>query len=531
MIAIHPLRGGIHPPEHKARSTSSPIVSAVLPAELVLPLQQHVGAAAVPLVAVGDTVLKGQCIAAARPGISAALHSPVSGRVVAIELRLMPHPSGMTDTCIVIVPDGLETWRERKPITDPLRANPETLRARIREAGICGLGGAGFPTDIKLTPRGRSVDTLILNAAECEPYITADDALLRERADEVVKGLELLVHLLRPRQTLIGIEDNKPQAIAALRAALQDSWLAAPAVLSADASTTSSTNLSKTSSTSTTLPMADSSASAPVGPCEIVVIPTRYPSGGERQLIQILTGREVPHGGLPADLGMLCQNVGTVAAIHRAVYLDEPLISRITTVTGNAVARPGNYDVLIGTPVDHLLAQAGLDPARLHRLIMGGPMMGFTLPATGIPVVKTTNCLLAADREEFPDPPPEQPCIRCGFCAEVCPAQLLPQQLLWFAKAQEFDKAERYHLADCIECGACAYVCPSSIPLVQYYRYAKGETRRLNEEKRHSDRARERFESRKARLEKEQAEKESRRKARADAAAAQQRDKTAEEGH
>lgn len=488
MIQVHDFKGGIHPPENKKQSSVQPIRTLPMPEVLILPLQQHIGQAARCRVAVGETVLKGQLIADATSLISAGVHAPTSGEVIAIEERPVAHPSGLLDTCIVIRPDGKDTWRERHPISEPLQASPETLRDRIRESGICGLGGAGFPTDIKLSPRHKPIDTLILNAAECEPYITADDRLMQERADEIIKGLEILSHIVRPHRILIGIEDNKPEATEALRNAI------------------------------------------PGNRMDVVVVPTKYPSGGEKQLIQLLTGKEVPHGKLPADIGIVCQNVGTVAAVYRAVYHDEPLISRITTVTGAAANAPGNYEVLLGTPVAYLLNQTGLDATRLHRLLMGGPMMGFALPTMDVPVVKTTNCLLAADRSEFPDPPTEQACIRCGFCADACPAQLLPQQLLWFAKSQEFEKAELFNLADCIECGACAYVCPSSIPLVQYYRYAKGEIRHLKADQTKSDNARARFEARQARLDKEQAEKEARRKARAEAAAAQQKAKADESG-
>lgn len=487
MRKIWDFQGGIHPPDNKRQSTRVRIQPAPLPAQLWLPLGQHLGQPARPVVEVGQPVLKGQLLAEAEGRISARLHAPTSGTVTALERRPVPHPSGMEDWCLVLETDGKDRWIELDPVPDPDRADAATLLAAIHAGGLCGLGGAGFPTEVKLQPGQRQIETLILNAAECEPYITADDALLRERADEVLSGLRLMARILQPQQCLIGIEDNKPEAIAALRHALQ-----AP------------------------------SATMTSAAIELVVIPTKYPSGGEKQLIRILTGREVPHGQLPADIGVVCHNVGTAAAVHRAIVRGEPLISRITTVTGAAVRQPGNYDVLIGTPIQHLMAAAGLDEARLHRLVMGGPMMGFTLTSHRVPVIKTTNCLLAADASEFPDPPDEQPCIRCGFCANACPAQLLPQQLFWFSKAGDFEKAELYHLDDCIECGACAYVCPSHIPLVQYYRYAKGEIRQMRDDQAKSDRARERFEARKHRLEREQAEKEARRKARAEAAAAAQ---------
>ena len=261
---------------------------------------------------------------------------------------------------------------------------------------------------------------------------------------------------------------------------------------------------------------------------EIAVVPTKYPSGGEKQLIQILTGQEVPSGGIPADIGVMCQNIGTAVAVGHAVFEGKPLISRVVTVTGEAVREPGNFEVLIGTPIHHLLETAGMSQERLDRLILGGPMMGYTLTTDSVPVVKTTNCVIAATAAELPAPPPEQPCIRCGQCAEACPMELLPQQLFWYSKAGEFEKAEHLNLFDCIECGACSYVCPSSIPLVQYYRFAKGEIRTQRAEQLKADRARERFEARQARLEREQQEKELRRKERAKAAAEAQAKKQAE---
>ncbi|HCH76663.1 MAG TPA: electron transport complex subunit RsxC, partial [Pseudomonas sp.] len=348
----------------------------------------------------------------------------------------------------------------------------------IRQAGISGLGGAGFPTAVKLSPPPtQTIRTLIINGTECEPYITADDLLMREKAAELVAGIEILAHVIQPQEVLIGIEDNKPEAIAAVRAAIGER------------------------------------------PFTLKVFPTKYPSGGEKQLIQILTGEEVPSGGLPADIGMLCQNVGTCVAIHDAVLLGKPLISRITTLTGEALARPMNVEVLIGTPVDELLAFAGLDQHRLNRLIMGGPMMGFSLPSLEVPVVKTTNCLLASTLEELPPPPPALPCIRCGECAEACPVSLLPQQLHFFALGQEHEQLKAHNLFDCIECGACAYVCPSNIPLVQYYRAAKGEIRELEQKQQKAEHSKQRFELRQERLRRAEEQKEAERKARAERAA------------
>ena len=474
MTKLWDFSGGIHPAENKHLSTMHPIEPATIPDKLILPLQQHIGTPAEACVEVGDRVLKGQVIASIKGGLGVPVHAPSSGTIEAIAMHPVPHPSGMSDWCITLVPDGQDEWTERQAMADYRSRDRTKILERLRESGIAGLGGAGFPTNIKLQPpKDRKVSTLILNGAECEPYITADDMAMRERADEVVSGLRIMAWILRPERCVIAVEDNKPDAIQALRKA--------------------------TEGTQT----------------EVAVIPTKYPSGGEKQLIRILTGMEVPSGGIPADIGMVCQNIGTAIAVSRAVLLGEPLISRIVTITGHAVSNPGTYEVLLGTPIEQLLGQVGVNHQQLQRLILGGLMMGYTLETPGVPVVKTTNCIIAATAEELPEPPPEQPCIRCSMCAEVCPMELLPQQLFWYSKAGEFDKAEHLNLFDCIECGACSYVCPSSIPLVQYYRAAKGEIRIQQAERLKADRARERFEARQQRLEREQQEKEQRRKERA----------------
>ncbi|OAN86772.1 electron transport complex subunit RsxC [Marinobacter sp. EhC06] len=478
MTQLWDFSGGIHPPEHKELSTARPIRNAGLPGYLILPLQQHIGDPAEAVVEVGERVLKGQQIADVKTGMGVPVHAPTSGVIESIADYPVPHPSGMADRCITLKPDGEDQWCQRNPVKDYRSLERDQVLQIIRDAGISGMGGAGFPTNIKLRPpRDRKVSTLILNGAECEPYITADDMTMREKADEVVAGLKIMAWILRPERCVIGIEDNKPEAIAALRKA--------------------------TEGTQT----------------EIAVVPTKYPSGGEKQLIQILTGMEVPSGGIPADIGVMCQNIGTAVAVAQAVFEGTPLISRVVTITGEAVREPGNFEALIGTPIEHLLKQAGVNQDAVSRLVLGGPMMGYTLTTEAVPVIKTTNCVIAATAAELPTPPPEQPCIRCGQCAEVCPMELLPQQLFWHAKATEFEKAEHLNLFDCIECGACSYVCPSSIPLVQYYRFAKGEIRAQQAEQLKSDRARERFEARQARLEREQQEKELRRKERAKAAA------------
>ncbi|MBB1487749.1 electron transport complex subunit RsxC [Oceanospirillum sediminis] len=478
MRTVWDFHGGIHPEENKQQSTQFPIVDAPLPKKVILPLQQHIGAPAEPVVLIGEKVRTGQLIAKADGFISANIHATISGTVVAIEDHAIPHASGMTDECIIIESDGQDEWIDLHPVKDWENADVETLLNKIAEAGIVGMGGAGFPTAVKARTRERhDIDTLVINAAECEPYITSDDMAMRTYPEQVIEGAKILCQLVNPSSCLIGIEDNKPEAIAALEAAAKGTHI------------------------------------------EVVVVPTKYPSGGEKQLIRILTGREVPSGGLPADIGVVCQNVGTTIAIYKAIAKGEPLISRITTLTGSAFTRLQNFEVRLGTPINELLELGGFKNSLASRLIMGGPMMGFSLQGDELPVVKTTNCLLAPTHQEFPDPEMENPCIRCGMCEQACPAELLPQQLHWFSKAQEFEKAQLFNLFDCIECGACAFVCPSHIPLVQYYRYAKSEIRREDEEAKKAERAKIRFEQRQARLERQEAEAAARRKARMSASA------------
>ncbi|OPX55278.1 electron transport complex protein RnfC [Oceanospirillum multiglobuliferum] len=479
MRSLWDFHGGIHPDENKQQSLQQPLADAPLPKKVVLPLQQHIGAASEPIVQVGDKVKTGQCIAKADGFVSANIHASISGTVVAIDEQPIPHPSGMSDLCISIESDGLDQWVDLTPVTDWQTADTETLIQAIAKAGIVGLGGAGFPTAVKARTRERhAIDTLVINAAECEPYITADDISMQTYPEQIIIGAQILCQLVNPSSCLIGVEDNKSDAIKALQKAAQGTHI------------------------------------------EVVVIPTKYPSGGEKQLIKILTGREVPSGGLPADIGVVCQNVGTTLAIAQAITLGQPLVSRVVTLTGNAFTRRQNLQVRLGTPIHELLAYAGYNAAIASRLVMGGPMMGFSLLSDQLPVVKTTNCILAPTAQEFPDPEPENPCIRCGMCEQACPAELLPQQLHWFAKAQEFEKAQLFNLFDCIECGACAYVCPSHIPLVQYYRFAKSEIRKESEEAKKAERAKIRFEQRQARLEREEAEKVAQREARMAAAAA-----------
>lgn len=476
MRKVWDIHGGIHPPENKIQSLGEAIVTAAIAPQLVLPVSQHIGAPAKPCVKIGDRVLKGQCIAEAVGPVSVPIHAPTSAHVLAIEKRPIAHPSGLEDTCIVLTPDGKDEWRERNPIADFKQLDKGTLVNIIRNAGIAGMGGAGFPTAIKLNTRDNVIiDTLIINGTECEPYITADHALMREQADAIASGIAILAQLIKPKQILVGIEDNKPDVIAGISNAL------------------AAHDFSQLTGKTTV--------------AEVITFPTKYPSGGEKQLIQILTGKEVPSGGLPSDLSIVCQNMGTAVAIKNAVCLDEPLISRITTVTGDAVKQARNYHVLLGTPVDFLLQQSDYQADKNNRLVMGGPMMGFALSSTAVPIVKTTNCILAPTEQELPTPPPAQACIRCGMCAEACPASLLPQQLYWFAQGKELDKLEEHNIADCIECGACSYVCPSNIPLVQYYRASKADIRQRKVDHQNAEAAKLRFDARQERLQRLEDEK------------------------
>ncbi|MHB1187622.1 electron transport complex subunit RsxC [Thiobacillus sp.] len=459
------FKGGVHPPEHKAESNTRPVHAAPLPRKLVIPLRQHIGNPAKPVVDVGDHVKKGQMIAAADGNISVAVHASSSGIVTAIDLQPVPHISGLPDLCITIETDGRDEWIDHAPLDYQAMA-PADLRMQLRDLGLAGLGGAVFPTGAKLDPGAtKQCPTLIINGGECEPWITCDDVLMRHHADEILQGVAVMRHLMGSTEILVGIEDNKPEAIAAMRAAADRLDFAV----------------------------------------EIVAVPTLYPSGGAKQMTEILTGKQVPSGKRSTDVGLQVFNVGTAYALARAVHHGEPLISRLVTVTGH-VLRPQNVEALIGTPMHTLIMLAG-DRDGTTGVLMGGPMMGMPMPDLEVPVVKATNCILVKSKELFPPLPHALPCIRCTRCADVCPAELQPQELFRFAKAGDFGRAQEYHLFDCIECGCCSYVCPSHIPLVDFYRYAKSEIWAHEKDKRAADLARERHEFRQFRLEREKKEK------------------------
>ena len=482
------FKGGIHPPGHKEESSTRPIHAAPLPKKLVIPLRQHIGNPAKPLVDVGERVLKGQMIAAASGAISAAVHASSSGIVTAISEQPVPHISGLPDLCITIETDGRDEWIPHAPL-DYQKMAAADLRLHLRDMGLAGLGGAVFPSAVKLDPgTAQTCPTLILNGGECEPWITCDDVLMRTHADEILQGMAIMRHLLGSTEILVGIEDNKPEAIAAMQVAAAKMDFAV----------------------------------------EVIAVPSCYPGGGAKQMIETLTGKQVPTGKLSTDIGIQVFNVGTAHALARAVH-GEPLISRLVTVTGH-VLRPQNFEVLIGTPMHLLITLAG-DREGMSGVLMGGPMMGMPMPDLDVPVVKATNCILVKSDALFPPLPRALPCIRCTRCADACPAELQPQELFRFAKAGDFGRAQEYHLFDCIECGCCSYVCPSHIPLVDFYRYAKSEIWAHEKDKQAADLARECYEFRQFRQERDKAEKAEKLAAKAQAKRAELTAAPATSGH
>ncbi len=471
------FHGGIHPPEQKTITSDKPIKHLPLPKQLILPLQQHIGCQGDLVVSVGNKVLKGQALTQSANPMAVPVHAPTSGTISAIKNSVIAHPSGLSELCLFIDVDGEDTWQAREICQDFTKLSQQQIIKKIADAGISGMGGAGFPTHIKMNTKPE-INFLIINAAECEPYITADDLLMCEQSEAIVDGIKILDQLLDPTFILIGIEDNKPRAIKALQQATK--------------------NHKK---------------------IKVCVLATKYPTGGEKQLIKILTGKEVNSGTLPIHLGIVVQNVATCFAISDAVINDIPLIRRVVTLTGKALSKPQNVWALLGTQVSYLLEQTGFvsevsstklipnSPQLNPPVIMGGPLMGFSILNEQVPIVKTSNSILAPSKAEMPSAfdnnSNEVECIRCGQCADVCPSQLLPQELQWSAKAKDHQQLTKLNLFDCIDCGACAYVCPSHIPLVQYYRVAKAEIRQQQQLDIKAEKAKARFEARKLRLEQE----------------------------
>lgn len=474
-------RWGVHPDDHKRPAADAPLRALPPPARVFMPLQQHVGGAARPVVLVGQKVLKGQLLAEPQGNISAPIHAPVSGTVATIGEITAPHASGLGFTAIAIDNDFEDRWIDAEPFADPFSLPPEEIARRTAAAGIVGLGGATFPSAVKFAlGRRLEVDTLIVNGGECEPYLSSDDRIMRDRADEVVDGVRIVMHAIGARQALVGIEDNKPEAITAMRKAAEG-----------------------------------------FSEVKIRPVPARYPMGSDKQLIQTLTGREVPADARAAEVGVLVHNVSTCAAVHRAVRLGQPLVERIVTVNGGAVLNPGNVFAPIGTLVSELLDFCGLkeEPA---RIILGGPMMGTPLHHARVPLVKGASGILAFDAREA-TVPKAGPCIRCGNCTRACPMGLLPLEMGAHIRAGDLDGAVKFSLSDCTSCGCCAYVCPSHIPLVQYFNHAKGELWAKERTKLRNEATKRLVEARGSRLEreaKEKAEAAARRKAERDAAKA-----------
>lgn len=463
MGRLFKVRGGVHPAGCKDATATLPIRPAPMPAVIRLPLQQHIGAIAEELVRKGDKVLKGQLIARAGGKVSAAIHAPTSGTVVGVGQFPAPHPSGLPGRTIAIKPDGADRWTDDPlPPLDPETAEPAAIAERAEAAGLVGMGGATFPAAVKLGLAGRyEITTLVLNGAECEPFLTSDDRLMRERPARIIAGARLMARALGAATVLIAVERNKPEAIAALTAAI-----------GADDGST----------------------------IKVVPLPARYPMGSEKHLVQALTGRETPARALTADLGVVVHNVATAAALADAVCLGRPLISRLVTVTGGAIRAPQTLEVLVGTPVAELVAACGGYAQEPAKLIAGGPMMGQPLPSDKVSVVKGTNGILALTAAELGAATPSA-CIRCGRCVAACPNGLVPLEMAARVRKDDLEGAAAAGLGDCIGCGACAYTCPARLPLVQYFNHAKGMLAEQQRRRHKLEEARRLTERRTARLE------------------------------
>ncbi|CAA6604059.1 Electron transport complex subunit RnfC [Rhodospirillaceae bacterium LM-1] len=476
-MKLFPIRGGIHPEYRKERTAEKAIVSFPTPAMLYIPLQQHIGAPAEAVVQAGDLVKKGQLLAKGVGAVSAPSHAPTSGSIEAVAEITAPHPSGLPQLTIVLKADGKDEWASDlpAPIADPFAASPDEIRARVAWAGIVGLGGAAFPTPVKLNLGAQlKIHTLLLNGAECEPYLTCDDRVMREYAGEVLDGARIMAHTLGAGRIVIAIEDNKPEAQRIMRDA-----------------TKAFANI------------------------EVIGVPVQYPMGSERHLTQAITGLETPARKLTADLGVVVHNVMTARAVHKAVREGKPLLSRVVTVSGGAVQDPKNIEALIGTKLSELVGFCGGLAKDARRFVNGGPMMGQPLPGLDVPLVKGMSGILALTSAEVNERP-SSPCIRCGTCVTICPCGLVPVEMAAVIRKDHLDQAAHLGVMDCVSCGSCSYICPSHIPLVHYFNYAKGMLNAQDREKRRLDRVKHLAEARNERLEKAAAAK----KAAAAAAAA-----------
>jgi electron transport complex protein RnfC len=428
-MKLRTFAGGIHPPDSKQWSSHQAIEDCSLPAELVVPLAQHIGAPAVPCVEVGQYVAKGQEIGSAKGFVSVPVHAPTSGVISAIESR--PHPWGTSLPAVVVKPDGEDRWWSELQPADPGELSPEDIIERVRQAGVVGMGGAAFPAHVKLSPPPeKKIRTLIFNGVECEPYLTADHRLMLEEPERILQGVALLQYVFGSERVAVGIEANKPDAIA-----LFEKMCAGT-------------------------------------PVEVIPLQVKYPQGAEKQLIAAVTGREVPSGGLPMDIGVAVHNVSTAAAVNDAVLLGRPLIERICTVTGPVIREPKNLRIRIGTPLSHLVDTCGGLIEAPGKIVLGGPMMGFTQLGFDVPAIRGTSGLLLLRHADVALQP-EGTCIRCARCVQACPMHILPTTIAAYARRDMIAEAAEYCAMDCIECGSCSYVCPAAIPLVQAIRYGK----------------------------------------------------------
>lgn len=472
------FHGGLILKHHKRMSCDNPAIIAPIPAVLYVSLRLNKGQEALATVKPGEQVFKGQVIAEPDSGKGSYVHAPSSGTVIAIEKRHTASPDAREGTVISIKLDGNDRWTGDQK-TSKNQLGKQEIIEKLHHAGIIGMGGAGFPTQLKYS-QSKSVNTLIINGAECEPYISCDERLMLDFPEEIIRGTLWLMQAADCDDAIIAIEDSIGQVKTILMRYM------------------SQRNLNN---------------------IEIVKVPTIYPTGGEKQLIKVLTGLEVPSRKTPLELGIVMQNVATAKAVFDALEHHRPLIDRLVTVTGDTVTKPGNYLVLIGTPIEFLLELAGCDTSKTDKVVIGGPMMGYAMPQAQIGIDKTTNCILALSVENTKQESPEMPCIRCGDCVKVCPQELLPQQLLWYINGNDhgnnLEKARAHHVFDCIECGACSWVCPSQINLVDYYRFAKSELTYLDHKKIKSDQAKLRFDQREVRLAAIKAERQAKRRQKA----------------
>lgn len=429
------FKGGIHPPGKKELSAHKPIQISKPPQRVVIPLSQHIGAPCKPVVSLNQEVKRGELIGEPTGFVSAPVHSSVSGKVIAIGEFL--NAMGRMVTSVVVENDSKDEWTILKDNPDYIDLSPDAIKEKIKAAGIVGMGGAAFPTVVKLSPpKEKPIDTVILNGSECEPYLTGDYRLMIEKPKEIIEGLKIIMKVLGVGRGFVGIEDNKPDAVKTMKEAAEG-----------------------------------------LGNIEVCALRTKYPQGAEKMLIKTLTGREVPPRALPMDVKVVVQNVGTAFAIYEAVRYGKPLIERVVTVTGEGITNPGNLLVRIGTMVSHLIEECGGLKDEKLKVISGGPMMGFSIPSLDIPVTKGTSGILVLPEGEIVHAEDFGPCIRCGRCIDVCPMGLMPMMLSIYAEKGQYEGAKEYNLFDCFECGSCAFVCPSRRPIVQLVRLAKSQVK------------------------------------------------------